>query len=213
MDLVAYSHASACKIRRVSAAGMIYEGVVVTATPALVAHITPLGFRERGGVVELAPYLPSVTHDNLRLHPYAVMNLCDDVRVIAGCLTGRRDWPLVRATAVAGWRLRDCLAHRELAVDTFIEDDSRPRFRCRVVHEEVHGPFRGFNRAQAAVLEAAILVSRLDRLPPAQVEVELHHLQTAIDKTAGDAEREAWQWLLAAVAAHPRHRASAAAHG
>ena len=194
-------------------AGVIYEGVIVTATLERVAHITPLGFRERDGEVELAPYLPSITQDNLRRHPYAVMNLCDDVRVIAGCLTGRRDWPLVRATTIPGWRLRDCLAHRELALSSIIEDDTRPRFRCRVVHEEIHGAFRGFNRAQAAVLEAAILVSRLDWLPPEQVRTDLRYLQTAIDKTAGEGEREAWQWLLSAIAAHPRHRAAGAARG
>jgi hypothetical protein len=31
-------------------------------------------------------------------------------------------------------------------------------------------------------------------------------LNIAVEKTAGAKEVEAWQWLLAAVAAHPRHR-------
>ena len=37
-------------------------------------------------------------------------------------------------------------------------------------------PFRGFNRAQAAVVEAAILVSRLHMLPPDKIEREIGYL-------------------------------------
>ena len=56
-----------------------------------------------------------------------------------------------------------------------------------------------FNRAQAAIVEAAILVSRLHMLPTAKVERELGYLQIAITKTAGEAEREAWSWLMEVV--------------
>ena len=51
------------------------------------------------------------------------------------------------------------------------------------------------------MLEGAILVSRLHMLPAEKVEGELRYLKIAIDKTAGEAEREAWGWLMAAVAA------------
>ena len=93
------------------------------------------------------------------------------------------------------------MAHSEVEVAEVVEDELRPRFRCRTVHEAGHAPFLGLNRAQAAVLEAAILVSRLHMLPAEKVEGELRYLKIAIDKTAGEAEREAWGWLMAAVAA------------
>src|SRR5215471_3787587 len=57
-------------------------------------------------------------------------------------------------------------------------------------------PFRGFNRAQAAVIEAAILVSRLRLLPRERIEREMAYLQSAITKTASTAEEEAWHWLI-----------------
>jgi hypothetical protein len=69
------------------------------------------------------------------------------------------------------------------------------------VHEAGHAPFLGFNRAQSAVMEAAILVSRLHLLPAEKIASELSYLQIAVDKTAGEPEREAWGWLIAAVAA------------
>ena len=76
------------------------------------------------------------------------------------------------------------------------------------VHEESHGDFMGFNRAQAAVVEGAVLVSRLHLLPREKVDSEMRYLQIAIDKTAGPAEHEAWQWLCEAV---DRHQAREAA--
>jgi hypothetical protein len=59
----------------------------------------------------------------------------------------------------------------------------------------------GFNRAQAAVVEAAILVSRLEMLPRDKIEQEISYLQIAVSKTAGAAEQEAWQWLMELIAA------------
>ena len=73
--------------------------------------------------------------------------------------------------------------------------------RLARVHEAQHAPFLGFNRAQAAVIEGAVLVSRLRMLAPEKVDAEMAYLQIAIDKTAGAAEHEAWGWLRDAVAA------------
>ena len=52
------------------------------------------------------------------------------------------------------------------------------------------------------MIEAAILVSRLHFLPREKIERELEYLATAVEKTAGPAEQEAWDWLLAKVQAH-----------
>jgi hypothetical protein len=93
------------------------------------------------------------------------------------------------------------LAHAEVEVAEVVEDRQRPRFRCREIHEVTHAPFHGLNRAQAAVLEAAILVSRLGLLPREKIEAELRYLAVGLGKTAGPAEQEAWGWLMERVAA------------
>ena len=82
------------------------------------------------------------------------------------------------------------------------DDGVRPRLFCRVVGEGTHAPFTGFNRAKAAVLELAILVSRLGMLPREKIEAEIAYLTIAIDKTAGPEERQAWAWLMQRVDAH-----------
>jgi hypothetical protein len=162
--------------------------------------MSPLGLIADGEGLIIAPFRPSRTLDNLRHVPFAVANYTDDVRIFAGCLTGRHQWPTVACDEVPVRRLASALAHAELAVDRVTEHEERPRFHCRVLRVVTHAPFLGFNRAQAAVIEAAILVSRLDMLPREKIEQEIAYLQIAVGKTAGLAEQEAWQWLMETVA-------------
>ena len=178
---------------------MIRETIVTTVNGAGVVHIAPLGIIADGDGWVIAPFRPSTTLENLRVVPYAVANYTDDVRVFAGCLTGRTSWPTTASVEVPVPRLAGALAHDELAVESVTEDEQRPRFRCGVVHRATHAPFSGFNRAQAAVVEAAILVSRLRMLPREKVESEMAYLETALAKTAGPAEQEAWGWLMEKV--------------
>lgn len=175
---------------------MIYETVITTVNADGSAHIAPFGIRERDGMVIIAPFRPSTSLDNLLRTGRAVVNLTDDVRVFAGALTGRRDWPVRRATQIDGYVLEAALAHRELELAEIKEDPVRPELSFRIVHETTHAPFRGFNRAQAAVLEAAVLVSRLHMLPPEKIASEIKYLTIAIDKTAGEREQQAWDWLI-----------------
>jgi hypothetical protein len=180
---------------------MIRETIVSTVDAAGQVHLAPLGIiAERDGWI-IAPFRPSTTLDNLRSVPFAVANFSDDVRVFAGCLTGRGQWPTAPSEEIAVPRLAAALAHAELAVTHTTEDEQRPRFHCRVLRTIAHAPFKGFNRAQSAVIEAAILVSRLRMLPRDKIEGEIAYLQIAIGKTASAAEEEAWDWLMERVRA------------
>lgn len=177
----------------------IVETIVTTMDAAGAVHIAPLGLIEEDDGWVIAPFKPSRTLDNLRVNPSAVASHTDDVRVFAGCLTGRRDWPTRPALRLKGAVLASAVSHWELAVARIDDDAQRPRFFCRVAHVGPHAPWGGFNRAQAAVIEAAVLVSRLHMLPREKIEAELAYLEIAIGKTAGPREREAWGWLMERV--------------
>lgn len=188
---------------------MIRETIVTTLSPAGVPHVAPMGATPIGDGWLLQPFRPSTTLENLLAGGCGVINLTDDARVFAGCVTGRRaDWPTVPADAVASVRLEGALAHHELRIARIEDDGRRPKLHCKIVHQANHRAFPGLNRAVAAVLEGAVLVSRLSMLPAEKIDSELAYLQIAIDKTAGTDEIEAWGWLLEAVRDHRMNAAS-----
>jgi len=175
---------------------MIREAIVTTIDTAGTAHLAPLGLIEDGDLWILAPFRPSTTLDNLARVPFAVASYTDDPLIFAGLVTGRKDWPLCPSAQVQVPRLAAALAHAELAVAHVEDHEERPRFHCKVVHRAQHAPFEGFNRARNAVLEGAILVTRLHILPREKILREMDILSSAIEKTAGPREREAWSWLV-----------------
>ena len=175
---------------------MIYETIIISTNAQSQPHIAPFGVREQDGLVVIAPFRPSATLDNLLSSRAATMNATDDVRVFAGALTGHRDWSVRPAEKIDGYVLDDALAHRELELVRVDENAMRPLLYFRVVHEAIHRPFCGFNRAQAAVIELSVLVSRLHMLSMEKIEAEMAYLSIAIEKTAGVRERQAWDWLV-----------------
>ena len=181
----------------------IFETVVTTCSPAGVVHVAPMGVRYVGDQVVLKPFRPSTTLDNILASGTAVLNLLTDVRVFAGCVTGRRSWPTLDVQGAGeprAVRLAAALEHVVLRLDSQDGDPQRPTLHLARLRDERHASFAGFNRAQAAVIEGAVLVSRLHLLPRAKIESEMSYLQIAIDKTAGPSEHEAWHWLREAVA-------------
>jgi hypothetical protein len=194
---------------------LIYETVVTTVSPAGVVHVAPMGARYVGDLVLLMPFRPSTTLSNIETTGRAVLNLITDVRVFAGCVTGRKQWPTVELPPLgndpadgaarsdpADQRLACSLGHVQLRLVEQIDDAQRPLLRLRRAAAAQDGIFQGMNRAQAAVVEAAVLVSRLHMLPRAKLESEWAWLQIAIDKTAGPSELEAWGWLDNALRQH-----------
>ena len=155
----------------------IRETIITTVDRSGKVHIAPLGIiAEKDGWV-IAPFRPSVTLDNLAAVPFAVANYTDDVahlRRLPDRPQGLADRCRSRASrAAARGGARPFGAARSKAS---ADDGVRPRHFCRVVQEETHAPFTGFNRAKAAVLELAILVSRLDMLPREKIEAEIAYL-------------------------------------
>ncbi len=175
---------------------MIFETIITSNNAEGITHVTPFGVRHEGENILIAPYKPSITLANILTSKLAVMNICDDVRVFAAALTNRQAWQLQQANQIKGFRLADCLQHVELALVEVRDDAVRPQLVMQKIYAEQHKPFNGFNRAQAAVIELAVLVSRWHMLPQEKIQAEMQYLQIAIDKTAGEHELLAWSWLV-----------------
>lgn len=181
---------------------MIFETIIVSTDVDGAAHVTPFGVKHEGDLIVISPFKPSKTWSNILATQSATVNLTDDVRVFAGALTKRQPWTLLPANKVSGFRLEGCLNHVELSLVDVREDAERPQLLMQSVETQHHAAFKGFNRAQAAVIELAVLASRLRMLPQDKVKSELRYLQIAIDKTAGERELEAWGWLTDKIDAY-----------
>jgi len=181
---------------------LIQETIITTQNKDGSTQIAPMGTHIVNKHYLIKPFKPSKTYENLLSEGCAVINYTDDVRVYAGCLTEHYDWALCSAEIVECQRLEECLAHTELQVVGCDDNDVRPTFECKILHEQTHKPFKGFNRAQAAVIELAILVSRLGMIPDDKIKTEINYLKIAIDKTAGEREKEAWGWLSDKIEDH-----------
>ncbi len=181
---------------------MIQETIVTTVNSQGEVHIAPMGIHVEADNFIILPFKPSTTLNNILNSKSAVINYCDDVRVFAGCLTGRRDWAVMEAEKITGKVLKNTLAHSEVVLETVEDDELRPKLFCKAIHTVNHKPFTGFNRAQYSVLEAAILCSRLKMLPLEKIESELDYLRIGLEKTASNIELEAWDWLMTLIDKH-----------
>lgn len=181
---------------------MIYETIITSCSLEGEVHIAPFGIQWHAGRVLIMPFQPSTTLQNILQTRSAVLNLTDDVRVFAAAIARKKLFSTLPTGYEHCMRLSDCLAHHVLSLEEVEPDDMRPKLWMKVIESQTHAPFMGFNRAQAAVIELAVLVSRLHMLPAEKVSQEMQYLQIAIDKTAGTNELEAWQWLVDCVNNH-----------
>jgi hypothetical protein len=193
---------------------MILEGIVTTLSPAGGAHIAPMGPRV-GAAMDaflLRPFPTSQTYRNLKAHGEGVLHVTDDVLLLARAALGPVEPPppLRPAARVRGFVLEGACRYYEFRVRALDEREERVRVEAEVVHAGRLRDFFGFNRAKHAVVEAAILATRTDFLPLADIEAEYRKWAVIVDKTGGEQERQAFAFLSAHVA---RCRARAAEGG
>jgi hypothetical protein len=180
---------------------MIVESIVTTVDPAGQVNIAPMGVEWGDEIIVLKPFLETTTFRNLQGGGAAVFNLVDDVGLLADAAIGSPTYPARPAERVRGMVLEAACSWRELEVEAVDATPPRSRIIARVVHRGMQREFLGFNRARHAVLEAAILATRLHLIPAAEVEAQLARLLPLVEKTAGPREREAWDRVTGFIAA------------
>ena len=179
--------------------GLIIESLVTTVAPDGTVNVAPMGVEWGETSIVMKPFLDTTTFRNVSASRCAVVNLTDDVRLIARAAISNPTYPTVPATVVSSVVLEDCCSWREVEVVSIDATPPRSRIETRVVHRGTRREFIGFNRARHAVLEAAIYATRLHLLAADFIESELARLQVIVDKTASEAEHEAMAFVVAYV--------------
>ena len=175
---------------------MIRESIVITTDLKNKPHVTPMGITYDKNKLIISPFIPSKTYLNLKENPYAVINFTDDVNIFVDTLLGKSNFKINSTKEIKSFYLENTLSYVEVKVTQFIENKIRPKFECKILKETSLGSFKGFNRAQLSVIEAAILVSRIKILPVTKIKKEINYLKIAVDKTAGKKEKIAWTKLI-----------------
>ncbi len=182
---------------------MILEGIVTTISGTGEVNIAPMGPRVDADMRRflLRPFNSSQTYRNLRVTREGVFHVTDDVLLLAHAALGQLVElpPLMPARAIRGWVLRDACRAYEFRVVNMDERDERISIEVEVVHHGALREFFGFNRAKHAVVEAAILATRTDFLPMAEIEADFRKLAVIVEKTGGEQEKEAFEFLQAYV--------------
>ena len=189
---------------------MILEGLVTTTAADGTPHLAPMGPRVGADFARfvLRPFPTSQTYRNLLAHPEGVLHTTDDALLVARAAVGKVEhMPELRpAQKVKGFVLADACRAFEFVARSVDDSAERVRIDCEVVHAHRLRDFFGFNRAKHAVLEAAILATRLHLLPHADIAAEYRKLRVVVEKTGGPAEVEAMDFLDRHLQAtgHPR---------
>ena len=179
---------------------MIHEVIVTTINKDKKVHIAPMGVKilqsDSKKLVQISPFKPSQTLNNILETKIATVNYIDNVKVFSGIVTGeKKDWELEVSDDKCAPHLQNTNTHMNVKVSEDHDDPVRPRVICEVINEKIHRPFLGFNRAQFSVIELAVLSTRLGRIDDNKIKDEMKYLKIGIDKTAGKNEKEAWEWI------------------
>lgn len=185
---------------------MILEGIITTLNADGSVHVAPMGpqvdndFRR----FELRPFQSSHTFGNLQTTRQGVLNVTDDVELLAQAAIGRvAPRPKVTpAPEIDGCYLSDTCRWYAFRVRSI--DASQPRARC-ICDVVAHGRLRdffGWNRAKHGILELAILATRVAWIPHPVIRQELERTAVMVAKTGGDAERRALECLRLFLSEH-----------
>lgn len=174
---------------------MIIETLLTTMDAAGKVNCAPMGVEWGEAVIIIKPFLDTTTYRNLTVNKHAVVNITDNVLLFAESAISSPIFSTRPAAVVPGRILEDACSWREVVIEAIKPTEPRARLTGRVVHCGIVREFVGFNRARYAVLEAAILATRLHFLPKPQVLADFVRLQTIVDKTAGPPEHEAMNLL------------------
>ncbi len=179
---------------------MIVEGLLTTVDEQGRVNVAPMGpiVRPDWSALVLRPFEGSQTLANLRATGRGVFHVVDDAELLARCAIGHRDPapPMHWNEQARGWVLDRACRWYALEVQCWGGTPPRLEATSRVAACGRLRDFVGWNRARHAVLEAAILATRVAWLPQQQLAEALNFLAPLVYKTGDAAEHRAFALLV-----------------
>jgi hypothetical protein len=177
---------------------ILLEGIVTTDNADGTCNISPMGPIVDWPItrLRLRPFKTSTTYANLVRTGRGVLNVTDDVELIArAAISELVQAPLLVALPSGGNYLADACRWYAFVVESLDDTAERTDIHCQVVEQGRVRDFFGFNRAKNAVIEAAILATRIGILPDLEIRAEFRRLAPLVEKTGSHAEHRAFELL------------------
>lgn len=185
---------------------MIFECVVTTLNPDGSVHISPMGpeVNKDWSEFELRPFAPSTTLENLERTGAGVLHVFDRVLIFAESITGKpiTDNQTRNAEAVDGKILASACRAIEFKAVHIDRSENRASIQCRSTKIHEMHPYSGMNRARNAVIEAAVLASRIMFIPIETIQEQFDAVKGIVERTGDKEEIEAFAMLEAFVRDH-----------
>lgn len=178
---------------------LILEGIVTTRNEDTSINVSPMGPLVDRELTSFCfrPFQTSRTYQNLKRERTGIFHIVDDVLLLARAAINQFDrTPAFRSPdVVKGAVLEDACRWFEFEVESIDDSEPRTTIETRLVHAGELRPCWGFNRAKHAVLELAVLSTRLFLISREEAESEVERLAVIVEKTAGDREQVAFDLL------------------
>jgi len=191
---------------------MIVETIFSTLNADDVPNFAPMGVVWGEKEMIVRPFCDTTTYRNLIATRAGVANVTDNALAFAQSALSDVHLPHVAARRVRGVVLQDACFWCELEVidvtvgaETNVhgrvglgardKEKERADVRCRVAGRGRQRDFLGFNRGKNAVIEAAILATRLHLYRRSDIQSALQRYREIVRKTGGEQEREAMEYI------------------
>jgi uncharacterized protein len=178
---------------------LVLEGLAITTNDDGSPNVSPMGPLVDRALTTflLKPFTTSQTFRNVQRGSGCVFNVTDDVVLLAQTAVGALPTlPRLESTPSGkGWYLADGCRWFELQIERLDLKEPRVDIYASVADKGTLRDFFGWNRAKHAVLEAAILATRVHILPSQEIREQLDRLTIWVDKTGGRQERDAIDFL------------------
>ncbi len=172
---------------------MIIETLCATLNQDGRPNFAPMGLAWGENEVIIRPFRATHTCRNLLVHGYGVATVTDDALAFVESALGDPALPSFPASVVPGVVYAGACYWRELEVISAGGSPERAEVRCRVVYRGRQRDFLGFSRARGAIIEAAILATRLHLADRASVLPALDGYEAIVRKTGDEPERASMQ--------------------
>ncbi len=173
---------------------MIVETIVSTLDESGAPNFAPMGVVLDQNSLTVRPYRNTRTFRNMHSSGCAVVNFTDDALAFVQTGLYHAVLPGFPATAVPGVVYREACSWLEIALISDAGSEERAEMRCRVLYRELRREFR-LCRACNAIIEAAILATRLKISDAEFVDQRMMQCREVVEKTGGENERRAFQLI------------------